>query len=369
MKLELPRYECYDVFIDIQVMKFLLPVLIVISLFSFTGSVSAQGAGIKLIPTTIEKAANPGDVLNESLTITNVNSEEKEYFIYKRNIKGVGDGGVPLFSRDESEVTGYELIDWVSYQDEPVKIPANGELTLPIIISIPQNATPGSHFGGIFVSAEPPKFRENGAGVGYEVASILTIRIAGEVVDNARIRSFSTGKLFYSEKNVEFNAKIENQGNILIRPHGPLEIHNMFGGKPQVLVVNDVLAGVFPGTARDLTFSWQDEGLGFGKYEAILALSYDGDGGQRTIDSSLVFWVFPLKIMIPIAVGFVSMCIIGYVLTKFYIHQALMKAAGGRRIPLQRARRNVGLSRFMFVFVVLLVLIVVLLIATLVLFA
>ena len=339
------------------------------ALFSPHISFAQNAAGITLVPATIERLANPGDKVSETLTVTNESGEEKEYFIYKRNIKGVEEGGVPIFAEDTEEVTGFEIIDWIALPTEPIRIAAESSYTFALDIMVPQDATPGSHFGGVFISAEPPKLREIGAGVGYEVASILSIRISGDIIDAARIRSFSTGKLFYSKKDVDFTAKIENQGNILIRPRGPLEIKSMFGGESRSLSVNESLAGVFPGTTRDFTFSWQDEGIGFGRYEAILALVYDGKDGQRTVDASLVFWIFPTKIVISIIGGFLAIFIVGYLFTKFYINQALMRAAGGRRIPMQRYRKQVGMSRFTFVFISLLSVSVLFLIAMLIFFA
>lgn len=307
-------------------------------------------AGITLIPATIEQAANPGDVLTQTLKVTNESAEDKEYFIYKKDIKGVETGGVPIFAEAGAEKTGYEMSEWIELPTEPLQVPAGGTVDLPVTIRIPDSATPGSHFGGIFVSAEAPKLREVGAGVGYEIASIVSIRISGDVIDTARIRSFSTDRLIYGSKNVKFNAKIENQGNILIRPRGPVEITSMFSTSPDVFTVNDSLAGVFPGTMRDIEFEWTGDGIGFGRYEAVLALSYDGEDGQRTIDASLVFWVFPTKIMLAVFGGFVGVFLLGYFFTKYYINQAIMRAAGGRRITPQRYRKQVGVSRFTFVF-------------------
>lgn len=328
----------------------------------------ADEAGIKLIPATIEKLANPGTILTEEVKVTNISGEDKEYFIYKRDINGVEEGGVPIFA-EEGEKTGYEITEWISFQSEPVRVKADETITLPITITVPENASPGSHFGGVFVSAEPPKLRVIGAGVGYEVASIISIRISGDVIDDARIRSFSTDKLFYSTKNVSFTAKLENQGNILIRPRGPLEIKSMLGGEPDVIIVNDSLAGVFPGTVREINFEWNDTGIGFGRYEAILALAYDGDNGQKTIDASLVFWVFPLKVILPILFGFIAILLIGYFLTRYYINQAVMRAQGSRRITTFRYRRQVGISRFTFVFVSIMGTLVIFLIILLILFA
>ncbi len=337
--------------------------------FVSSDSVFAQGAGIRLVPATVETAADPGEIITEILTITNVSSEEKEYFLYKRDIKGVEEGGVPIFAEEGEEKTGYEVTEWIELQEEPIKLPAGGEFSFPLVIKVPESASPGSHFGGVFISAEPPKLREIGAGVGYEVASIISIRISGDIVDSARVRSFSTDKLFYAEKKVKFLAKIENQGNILIRPRGPLTIESMFGGEPATIMVNENQAGVFPGTVRDYEFNWEDEGIGFGRYEAILALSYDGEGGQKTIDASLVFWVFPTKVMVSVIVGFLVIVLGGYMLTRYYINRAIMRAAGGRRIPTQRYRKQVGISRFAFVFVSLMAVVVLFLLVLLIFFA
>ncbi len=325
-------------------------------------------AGITLIPAMVEEAADPGATLNQILKITNESDVEKEFYIYKRNIKGVEAGGVPIFA-DEGEVTGFELTEWLEFQEEPLRIPPNESVELSLTIKVPINATPGSHFGGIFVSVEPPKLREVGAGVGYEVASIVSIRISGDIIDTARIRAFSTDKVLYSVKEVQFTAKIENQGNILIRPRGPVSITSMFSSDPEVIMVNDNLAGVFPGTMRDLEFTWKKDGLGFGRYEAILALVYDGEGGQKTIDATLVFWIFPTKIILTIIGIFLSIFAIGYGLTRYYINRAILHAAGGRRISSQRYRKQVGISRLAFIFISLMTVLVIFLLVLLVFFA
>ena len=329
-------------------------------------SVFAQNdAGITVVPATIEESADPGQVLHKSLTVTNVSSEDKEYYIYKKNIKGVEAGGVPIFAEEGAEPTSYDLSEWVSFTAERLVVPAGSSVELPLTIAVPADATPGSHFGGVFVSVEPPRLRESGAGVGYEVATIISIRISGDVIDSAQIRSFSTDKLIYSTKDVHFTARIENKGNILIRPRGLVEIRSMFSTKPEVFTVNDSLAGVFPGTTRDFTFDWKSEGIGFGKYEAVIALSYDGEGGQKTIDATHTFWVFPEMMMFIVVGVFGAIFALGYFFTQYYIRQAVMRAAGSRRIVSNRYRKQVGISRFAFVFISMLSVLVLLLIVML----
>jgi hypothetical protein len=71
----------------------------------------------------------------------------------------------------------------------------------------------------------------------------------------------------------------------------------------------------------------------------------------------------------PIILGFLAIILVGYVLTRYYINQAVMRAAGGRRISPQRYRRQVGISRFTFVLISLMGLVVLFLIVMLVVFA
>lgn len=327
----------------------ILYAFVCIFLFGLQTLHAQESAGITLIPATIEESADPGSTLVQTLKVTNESNIDKEYFVYKKNIRGVNAGGVPLFAEEGAEETGFELTDWLIIQTEPLKVPAFSTVELPITINVPIDATPGSHFGGVFVSVEPPKLREIGAGVGYEVASVISIRISGDIIDTARVRSFATDKLLYGTKNVKFTARIENQGNILIRPRGPLTITSVFGGKPEVMTVNENLAGVFPGTARDINFTWSSEGFGFGKYEAVLALAYDGKEGQKTIDATAIFWVFPIKVMAGMLFAIVTVALLGYALTRYYINQAIMRGAGGHRIVPTRYRRQVGISRFAFI--------------------
>jgi len=352
----------------------LLPVFLFVfsSLHIWIGSMhvyAQDSAGITLVPASIEEPADLGAVFTRELKITNQSDADTLYYLSKRNIKGVEAGGVPIFAEDDAEITGFELSEWLAFESETVFIPARQTVIVPFVISVPEDATPGSHFGGVFVSVEPPRLRQTGAGVGYVVSSVISIRVTGDVIDTARIRSLSTDKIIYSEKNVSFIAKIENQGSILIRPRGPMTIESTFSGKRETFIVNDNLAGVFPGAVRDIAFTWESEGLGFGRYEAVLALVYDGQGGQRTIDATHSFWVFPIKIMMIILGSFLGIFAAGYLLTRYYIRQAIMRASGTRRIVTQRYRRQAGLSRFAFVFVSMLTVLVIFLIILLMLFA
>lgn len=334
-------------------------------------SLAQAVSGVKIEPGIIEDSADPNDVLEESLTITNSGDTEQTFYLVKKDIRGVEGNGVPLFAEEGAELTGYELSSWITISEEPVILRPEESTTVPFTITVPENAGPGSHFGGVFVTIRPPRLRQSGASVGYEVGAIISIRISGDVIESARIREFSTDKLVYSTPNVSFLVRVENPGNVLIRPRGPLEINNMFGKRVALMVMNDTLAGVFPGTIRSFEMKWEGEGVAFGRYQAIVGLVYGEAGRQSTVSATVSFWILPAKIILPILGGLALVVLVLYLGVKLYIRRTLneLSTSRGVRRVARRQRRDAGISRLAVVAVTLLAVTAIFLIGLLVLFA
>lgn len=305
-----------------------------------SGVALAQGAGITLKPATIEENMDPGASRDYTFVIVNESTADQLYYLGKRDIVGVRDGSVPIYAEEGQEKTGYELSEWIQLAQDTVMIPAGAETAVNFTVTIPNDGAPGSHFGGIFISVEPPKLRESGAAIGYEVANIVSIRVAGEVDERASIRQFSTDNYIYGSPNVEFSLKIENQGNTLVRPRGPLSITNMFGKEVGGgMIFNESAAGVFPRDTREFLFTWESEEPGFGRYEAVVSPVYGEAGANQTISSSVTFWILPMNIIGPaLGVLLVTFLVI-YVATKLYIRRKLAyytATGSGRKL----VRRN-----------------------------
>ena len=352
--------------------RFITSVAIVLALFVASCSFvfAQEGSGIGIKPATIEEAMEPGESRNFTMEVTNLSDTTQTYYVFSRDISGVQSGGVPTYADEGAEKTGYELTEWLDLDIEEITLDAGKESNIEISIDVPEFATPGSHFGAVFVSLTPPKLRKTGASVGYQVANIISIRVAGDAVVNAQIRQFSTGNYIYGSSNVDFQAKIENKGTVLVRPVGPLEVHNMFGKRVAVLTFNDSKAAVFPGVTRPFDITWEDEGPGFGRYQAVLSLVYGDQGRQSTISSTVSFWILPMDIILP-ALGVLAFLLLAaYVSVKLYIRSKLQVMAGGsRRIKRNSRQRNGGISALLLVTVVMLAVTALFLIVLLALFA
>lgn len=338
--------------------------------FFFISTAFAQGgAGIGLRPAITEENADPGTRQTHSVEVTNLSGVQQIYYLFMRDIVAVENGGTPIFADENSERTGFEMSDWATLSATEIDLGAGETRTIDVTLDIPENATPGSHFAGMFVSMQPPKMRSVGAAVGYEVASIFSIRVAGDVIENAQIRQFSTGNFIYGESKIDFQARLENKGTVLVRPIGPLEINNMFGKRVAVLTFNESKAGVFPGSERDFEITWEDEGPGFGRYEAVLSLLYGVQGRQSTISSTVTFWILPMNIFLP-ALGVLAVLLLTtFVAVKLYVRRKVNGAFGASRRVVRQQQRSGGISALLLVVVVMLAVTALFLLILLALFA
>ena len=330
---------------------------------------SNQAAGIGIKPALIEDGVNPGDQKDYIIQVTNLSQSKQTYYLSTKDIASVDSGGVPVYADPNAPKTGYELSSWVTLNKNQITLEPNQEVPVNVSINIPNNATPGSHFGAVFISMIPPKLRSNGAAVGYEVANIISLRVAGDAVDKAQIQQFTTGNYIYGKTNVDFDARVANQGNVLVRPVGPLEVFNMFGKRVSLLTMNQSKAGIFPGKNRDFKLTWEDPSPGFGRYQAIVSLVYGDQGKKSTISSTVTFWILPMNIILP-AVGVLLVLLLAtYIFVRFYIRRRLHGYAGGARRVVNNRRRGGGMSAFLLVVVVMLAVTALFLLILLALFA
>lgn len=328
-------------------------VLLFVPVVSYGQGAQNGGTGIGLKPATVEVSMSPGESKQFTVAISNVSGTDQFYYLYKRDIVGVKAGGVPVFADPNIEKTNFELSQWITLETETIAIPKGEERPLSYIVSVPDNAAPCDHFGGVFVSAEPPELRESGAAVGYEVGNIISVRVAGECKVEASIRQFSTDNYIYGSSNVDFSAKIQNEGNTLVRPTGPLEINNMFGKQVAKLDFNSEQAGVYPGATREFTLSWTGDGPGFGRYEAVLSPVYGEDGVNKTMSSTATFWILPLSIILPALGVLLFLLLITYISVRLYVRNKLANygAAGSTR-RLVRRRKDSNSSILLLIFTV-----------------
>lgn len=345
--------------------------LLIIGLWASTfGFAQAQRAetGVEIKPALIEDRVEPGKTFSSALIVSNVSRQAQTFYLIKRDITGVDAQGHPTFDDTQSS-HDYQMSSWISLSADQITIPGGQSKQVPFSVNVPQTASPGGHFAIIFVSLQPVKPDTNGSSIGYQVGSILSLQIAGDVHETLQIREFRTDRSIYSTPEVKLITKVENSGNTLLKPYGPVEITDMFGRKVATLTMNETAAGIFPGSIREFNLTWHGGKLSLGRYQVVMGLSY-GTVGSQTATATTSFWVLPLKIILPVIAVILLFILILYFGVKYYVRRkmnALRQTTaqlrkGGKGLEAQLLRSGpASSSRLVLITLVLLIVVIALL--------
>lgn len=303
--------------------------LFLFSLFQFC---FAQ-VGIRASPLRFEEMVEPGQVFTKYIKVTNTAEYPQKFFIYAMDFKPGGEFGQALLIPSKTEEGPY-LSNWIQATKEGIEFLPGEEKQIPITFKVPQNVGPGGYYGAIVVGPQPPKIDpKEGVVIAMtnQVAILVLFRVKGDVIEEARIREFTTEKEFYSTPfNVKFITRIENLGNVHIKPVGVIEIKNFFGKVIATLNVNPTGANVLPKSVRRFENSWSGE-MGFGKYVASLVLNYglspaEGGTGIKNLTYQTSFWILPLKIVVPGTIFIIFLFFLLILFVNFYKNKAVKKA-------------------------------------------
>jgi hypothetical protein len=304
----------------------------------------AEGLAVKVQPSTLEEVVDPGQVLEGTLTVTNENGGAQTYFITTRNVTGMSDTGTPSFSSEEDlDNDPMEAASWIKPLVESVSMDVGESKTVPYRIEVPQNASPGAYFAAFFVTREAEAVTQSGAGVGFHVASLVNLRVRGEVNEDMLFREFFTEKSFFTKPSVLFKARIDNTGSVHQRPQGIINISNMFGKSVGQVSFNENAGAILPHFDRVFETTWNYDGFAFGRYTANASIVF-GESQKNTLSKEVSFWIIPVK-----EVGIVLGVIVGILLIlifaiRRYVRNALRKA-GQTNTSSQKSSSNVSFAK------------------------
>lgn len=266
-------------------------------------------------PTIFDMTANPGQTFKSTLRIINTNSFELHVYIDLNNFVPKGEDGVPQFVPIDSKIADQtSLAQWIS-TDKELVIGAEQTVELPIVINVPDDASPGGHFAAVMVGTRPLDGAKDKTQVqtSQTISSLVFLRVTGNITESSTIRSFRTSSYFLSKPEATFEIRIENKGNVHLQPQGEIKIFNMWGEERGTIPINQqsLFGNVLPNSVRKFSFTWSSEWSfsDIGRYTAVATLAYGIDTRQfMTADTA--FWIIPWKILLTILAvvgGFVAL--------------------------------------------------------------
>ncbi len=349
----------------------LFSILFFLLLFCFyflnSNFVFAQaGTGIKVGPIRIEELVEPGEVVK----VTNLADVPQTFYVYVMDFTAQGEGGgVVLYQAGTQE--GSFLSSWVEATKEGISFNPGQEKEITITFRVPKEVGPGGYYGAIVFGPKPPQINPTEGSVialTHQAAVLALFHVLGEVDENARIREFATNKNIYSTPfKVQFLIRVENLGNVHIKPVGSIKITDMRGKEAANLAVNPGGGNVLPKIIRRFENTWEGD-FGFGKYTAFLVLNYgvpahQGGQGIKTLTYQTTFWIVPWNIVIPAAIGFIFIFALFLLMVNLYknkaVRQALQKAGLAQIQNLEKTKSASGIYLFLILLIALILILII----------
>lgn len=315
-----------------------------------------EARALTISPPVIELSVDPGNVITEEIKIVNTTDEPQIFYLAKADFTASGEGGEPSFLKAEEvpEDYPYSLTAWLKFSDSQIFLPAWEKASVKVIISVPQEASPGGHYGAVFFESRAPELTgETAVGVVSKIGTLILVRVAGKTVEQAKVASFDTqtaGHCF-AHKPIKFYTRFENTGNVHLKPSGKIDVYNLVGRVVASLEVNEKGGNVLPGSTRRFEAEWsanqtvsqatgnlfkrfwqgvknESRGFGFGKYTGYLSLDW-GSSGQ-TANAALEFWIFPWRLTTVVVLGLGLILLVLTVGVKRYNSWILARSASPR---------------------------------------
>jgi hypothetical protein len=165
-------------------------------------------------------------------------------------------------------------------------------------VAIPSSASAGGYYGAIrFV---PSGTEQNGnVGLTASVGTIVLVTVPGDLkerLDLAQLSASQDGKTkgFITSGDVSVLTRLNNTGDIHVRPFGRVNVKNMFGSTVASYELNDKepRSNILPGSTRKFEDKLPKDIKWFGRYTIQTNLGYSQGGGELII-ANATFWYMP----------------------------------------------------------------------------
>jgi hypothetical protein len=312
------------------------------------------GYDVTVSPIFFDLTANPGDTISTKIRVRNNTNSPLPLNLGVQKLSGDINGNL-ILKQDKTDTT----LAWFNLGSSRIVAKPLEWTDVPFTISIPKDAAYGYYWTITFTQDNTnPSAKQAVSLTGASgVPVLLNVKKAGAKAE-AKILQFSTTNYVSEYLPIDFTVKVENTGNIHIKPYGSIFISDGLSKNLAILDVNPGQGNIIPDSARIFTTSWDDGFLvrqpvmvdgqpkidkqgktveeiqinwdkltsfRIGKYTANLLLVFDNGTKDVPLQSTITFWVFPWKVTLGFIIAVVVIVLGFRFMIKAYIKRELNK--------------------------------------------
>jgi hypothetical protein len=253
---------------------------------------------------------NPGQSFNDSFYIENTGTLPQDVNVYATDAYNADDG---MFSLLTSNVAPTGAGTWVSIDGAPMQtitLAPQSSKVLPITVSIPANARPGDHVGGVIASVISP---EGQVKLERRVATRMYIRVAGELQPALTVSGLSASyqpDINPFNGNVGLTYVVKNTGNVVLGANVVSAVKGIFG-MPLSGLVTSTMPELLPDQSHTMTVKvpgvwqwiWMNASISLA---GTVDQNAQSPGALPVADRETAMWAVPWALLILLmAAGFV----------------------------------------------------------------
>lgn len=252
-------------------------------------------SAVSLSPLTFEINVNPGEVVSNYITVFNNEASKQSYILEAEDFSAVGELGNVVIDKDAPKQVSAK--QWLTFAPQSFDVDPGKSRDIQFTLHVPLDADPGGKYTSVLVSTAPTSQGVSGVGIASKVASLLLIRVAGNVTEKITVQSFDA-PAFSEGGPIDFTLRLKNEGTVHLKPVGFVFIKNWSGGETDKVAIPQ--ERIIPGTTRATKITWNSKWL-FGKYTANFTGIYGSVNDP--LSASVSFWVIPWKLLGSILLG------------------------------------------------------------------
>ncbi|MGI9665800.1 MAG: hypothetical protein ACR2N2_01695 [Acidimicrobiia bacterium] len=202
-------------------------------------------------------SVHPGESIVDWVSIANDSDVPLQFTLYAADAHNLDADGAFTLRLIDDEMN--DVGTWIQIDEPEVLVEPGTRVIVPFRLSVPLNATPGDHSGGIVALSQDLRASEGNASIA--VQSAIGARIYASVAGDTKAELSVTGLDVLRSGDVDgaydITYTVTNTGNLRMSPQTSIAITGLFGRKLADMPSAN-LRDLLPGESTTITEVWRE---------------------------------------------------------------------------------------------------------------
>lgn len=198
-------------------------------------------------PAILDLSLRAGEVTHQTVTVINTEDVPRTFQFIKENFSPSTEPGVALFDGGAKDA----FPSWIQVNPTELLLSGESQQEVEVTVAVPQGAPSGDYYGVIFVAHSTPLHTNP------RTAILLFLTVLGQSHFDANMTETSLHATLSSTRGNTLTVRVQNTGNVYIKPSGTVEVNPLLGAKITAPLNPETLR-ILVGESREWIVPWDE---------------------------------------------------------------------------------------------------------------